>query len=216
MRDATRIGSLLTEIQILGVIAVVGFVAFLIWELTEPNPIVDLRIFRHRGFTAAASTYSFGYGAFFASVVLLPLWLQSNMGYTATWAGYATGIMGILAVASAPLVGKAVERGIDVRLIISLGVVLLGAIMVWRMLSFTPDITFLQMALPTLLTGTTMVMFFIPVTGLAMASVKPEEQANAAGTLQLHAHACRCLRDLPRPDRAGRMQRARTRPSSPA
>jgi len=169
------------EIQVLAVIAVVGFVAFVIWELTEPNPIVDLRIFRHRGFTAAASTYSFGYGAFFASVVLLPLWLQSNMGYTATWAGYATGIMGMLAVASAPLVGKAVERGIDVRLIISLGVVLLGAIMVWRMLTFTPDITFMQMALPTFLTGTTMVMFFIPVTGLAMASVKPEEQANAAG-----------------------------------
>ena len=52
--------------------------------------------------------------------------------------------------------------------------------MVWRM-GFTPDITFLQMALPTLLTGPAMVMFFVPVTGLAMASVGPDEQANAAG-----------------------------------
>jgi DHA2 family multidrug resistance protein len=94
-----------TEIRVLAVIAAVGFVLFLIWELTERNPIVDLRIFRHRGFTAAALTYSFGFGAFFASIVILPLWLQQNMGYTATWAGYATGIMGILAVACAPLVG---------------------------------------------------------------------------------------------------------------
>jgi DHA2 family multidrug resistance protein len=167
------------EICILAVVAAVGFVAFLIWELTEENPIVDLRIFRHRGFTAAASTYAFGFGAFFATIVILPLWLQSNMGYTATWAGYATGIMGILAVLCSPLVGKAVEV-FDPRLVVSLGTAGLGLISVWRM-GFTPDVTFLQMALPTLLTGTFMVMFFVPVTGLAMASCEPHEAANAAG-----------------------------------
>ena len=167
------------EICLLGVVAAVGFAAFLLWELTEANPIVNLKIFRHRGFVAAASTYAVGFGAFFASIVLLPLWLQSNMGYTATWAGYATGIMGIFAVLTAPLVGKAVEK-IDARLIVSLGIVGLGLISVWRM-SFTPDVTFLQMAWPTLLTGPFMVMFFVPVTGLAMASVEHDEQANAAG-----------------------------------
>ena len=134
---------------------------------------------RHRGFVGAALTYAVGFGAFFASIVLLPLWLQSNMGYTATWAGYATGIMGILAVVCSPLVGKAVEK-FDPRAIVSLGVIGLGLIMVWRM-SFNPDVTFLQMAMPTLLTGVFMVMFFVPVTGLAMASVEPHEQANAAG-----------------------------------
>jgi DHA2 family multidrug resistance protein len=167
------------EISTLAVVAAIGFAAFVIWELTEKNPIVDLRIFRHRGFTAAATTYAVGFGAFFASIVILPLWLQSNMGYTATWAGYATGIMGILAVACAPLVGKSVET-FDPRLVVSLGILGLGLIMVWRM-GFTPDVTFLQMAWPTLLTGVFMVMFFIPVTGLAMASVEPHEQASAAG-----------------------------------
>jgi DHA2 family multidrug resistance protein len=87
--------------------------------------------------------------------------------------------MGILAVLTAPLVGKAVER-IDARLIVSVGIVGLGLISVWRM-GFTPDVTFGQMALPTLITGPFMVMFFVPVTGLAMASVEPDEQANAAG-----------------------------------
>jgi len=167
------------EICILGIVAAVGFAAFLIWELTEANPIVNLKIFRHRGFVAAATTYAVGFGAFFASIVLLPLWLQSNMGYTATWAGYATGIMGIFAVLTAPLVGKAVEK-VDARLVVSLGIVGLGLISVWRM-GFTSDVTFLQMAWPTLLTGPFMVMFFVPVTGLAMASVEHDEQANAAG-----------------------------------
>ena len=53
--------------------------------------------------------------------------------------------------------------------------------MLWRMWTFNSDVTFLQMAWPTLITGVFMVMFFVPVTGLAMASVEPEEQANAAG-----------------------------------
>src|SRR4030095_12122080 len=110
------------EIRVRGIVAAIGFVCFLIWELTEKNPIVDLKIFRHRGFVGAASTYAVGFGAFFASIVILPLWLQSNMGYTATWAGYATGIMGILAVLSAPLVGKAVEK-FDPRMVVFLGII---------------------------------------------------------------------------------------------
>lgn len=167
------------EIRWLAVIAAIGFVAFLIWELTDENPIVDLRIFRHRGFSAAAVTFSVGFGAFFASVVLLPLWLQQNLGYTATWAGYATGIMGLLAIVSAPVVGKLAET-VDPRKIICTGILGLAAMAAWR-ITFTPDMTFAQMALPTLLTGPFMVMFFVPVTGLAMASVAPGEEANAAG-----------------------------------
>ena len=168
------------EIRTLGIVAAIGFLCFLIWELTEKNPIVDLKIFRHRGFVGAATTYAVGFGGFFASIVILPLWMQSNMGYTATWAGYATGIMGILAVLSAPFVGKACEK-FDPRYIVCAGVLGLAAIMLWRMWEFNPDVTFAQMAWPTLLTGPFMVMFFVPVTGLAMASVDHDEQANAAG-----------------------------------
>ena len=168
------------HIRMYGIVAAIGFVAFVIWELTEKNPIVDLKIFRHRGFVGAATTYSLGFGGFFASIVILPLWLQSNMGYTATWAGYATGIMGILAVFCSPLVGKAVEK-FDPRGIVCLGILGLAGVMLWRMWEFSTDVTFMQMAWPTLVTGLFMVMFFVPVTGLAMASVDPEEQANAAG-----------------------------------
>ena len=168
-----------TEIRTLAIIAAIGFIAFLIWELTDRHPIVNLRVFRHRGFVAASLTYSVAFGAFFATVVLIPLWLQQNMGYTATWAGYATGIMGIFAVLSSPAIGQFAEK-IDARLIVSIGVLGLGLISVWRM-GFTPDMTFWQMAWPMLATGPFLMMFFIPVTGLCMASVGPEEQADAAG-----------------------------------
>jgi DHA2 family multidrug resistance protein len=87
--------------------------------------------------------------------------------------------MGILAVLSAPAIGKAMEK-VDPRLLISVGFVGLGLINVWRM-GFNSDVTFLQMALPTLLCGPFMVMFFLPLSGLVVASVDHDEQANAAG-----------------------------------
>jgi DHA2 family multidrug resistance protein len=93
-------------IRWLGIIAVIGFLAFLIWELTEgahrrPARVPPSRL--HRG-----DDHLFGgFAAFFANIVILPLWLQQNMGYTATWAGMATGIMGLLAILSAPPVGMA-------------------------------------------------------------------------------------------------------------
>lgn len=167
------------EIRWLAVIAAIGFVSFVFWEITDRSPIVDLRVFRHRGFVAAALTYALGFGAFFANIVLLPLWLQQNMGYTAAWAGYSTGMMGVFAIVSAPVVGKLLEK-IDPRLIIFCGVMGLAATGALRM-GFSTDVTFWQMAVPTLLTGPFMVMFFIPTTGLAMASVAPGEEANAAG-----------------------------------
>ena len=87
-----------SRIVFLAVIAVIGFIAFLIWELTERNPVVDLKVFRHRGYSISMVTLSLAFGAFFSISVVTPLWLQIYMGYTATISGHATASMGILAV----------------------------------------------------------------------------------------------------------------------
>jgi DHA2 family multidrug resistance protein len=75
------------EVIALGIVALVGLIAFVIWELTEEHPVVDLTLFKRRNFWAGALALSVGYGLFFGNVVLLPLWLQQYMGYTATQAG---------------------------------------------------------------------------------------------------------------------------------
>lgn len=168
-----------TEIRVLAVVAAIGFAAFLIWELTEENPIVDLRVFRHRGFVASSLTYSVGFGSFFSIVVLLPMWLQQHMGYTSTWTGYATGIMGVFSALSAPFISKAAHR-FDARAIVCIGLLGLSATTIWRM-GFNSQITFGQMALPTLATGPFQVMMLVPVIGLVLASVERHEQTNAAG-----------------------------------
>src|SRR5215510_776679 len=71
-------------------IVTLGIVIFIIWEMGEKHPIVNLRVFRHRGYTAAVIVIAAGFGAMFGANVLTPLWLQSYMGYTSTWAGLAT------------------------------------------------------------------------------------------------------------------------------
>ena len=89
----------------LAVIAVIGFAIFCAWEVTEKNPAVDLRVFRHRGFATATVALGFAFGTFFTSAVLIPQWLQGYLGYTATWAGYATAFTGVSAVIASPIVG---------------------------------------------------------------------------------------------------------------
>jgi len=163
----------------LAVMAVIGFIAFLIWELTDPNPIVDLRVFRHRGFASAVITISITFGTFFASVVLIPLWLQTNMGYTATWAGYATAFNGVLAVVLSPIVAKLMGR-FDARSLVTFGVLWMGAIALYRT-QLASNANFWYIALPFIAQGVAMPFFFIPTNQLALSSVLPSETASAAG-----------------------------------
>lgn len=172
-----------TQICVLAVVAAVGFCAFLIWELTEAHPIVDLRVFRHRGFVVGVLTLALGYGAFFGANVLTPLWLQSWMGYTATWAGMTTAWSGVLAIFCAPVAGALMSKlGVDPRRLIFAGVLWIGLVTAWRSLS-TTDMTYWQIAIPLLVTGIGMPFFFVPVTALGLGSVEESETASAAGLM---------------------------------
>jgi DHA2 family multidrug resistance protein len=163
----------------LAITAVVGFVAFLIWELTSENPIVNLRVFRHRGFVVGVWTLSLAFGSFFSMVVLLPLWLQTNMGYTATWAGYASCLNGFSAVVMSPIVARLVGK-VDLRALVAFGVLWISMVAFWRS-GFTTEATFWQIALPQLVLGVGIPFVFIPTTTLSLSSVPPEETAAAAG-----------------------------------
>ena len=76
-------------------VTVIAFVAWLIWELTEEHPIVDLSLFKSRNFTLGTVALCLGYAVFFGNIVLMPLWLQSYLGYTATWAGLVSAPSGV-------------------------------------------------------------------------------------------------------------------------
>lgn len=168
-------------IQALSVVAIIGFVSFLIWELTQPDPIVNLGIFRHRGFSISMVTMSLMFSAFLGVMVLTPLWLQLNMGYTSTWAGYVMSANGVLAILVAPLVAKFAPR-IDLRKIISLSILWLGIVSFWRAFG-NSDMAYFDIMWPILVQGAAMPCFFIPLMNMALSSVAPQEMASAAGML---------------------------------
>jgi len=167
------------EIVLLSVVALIGFAVFLIWELTHDYPIVDLRVFRHRGFAIAVLTMSMGYACFFALNVLTPLWLQTNMFYTASQSGYTTAWTALFSICVAPIVTRFANR-VDRRRLISAGALWLALVTGLRMFSNT-DMTYWDIAFPIMIMGLGMPMFFISSTGLALGSVNPEETASAAG-----------------------------------
>ena len=169
------------EIRILFVVAIVGFFAFLIWEMTEPHPIVDLKVFRHPGYTSSVTTLVIAFGAFFGINVLNPLWLQGYMGYTSTWSGMATAWSGVLAVVMSPLVGIHGKR-FDPRLLVFVGVCWLGFIAIVRSFGAT-NMTYWNVSIPILFLGLGMPLFFVPLSTLALSSVNPEERESAAGLM---------------------------------
>lgn len=167
-------------IVVLAVIVVVSFSLFLVWELTDEHPIVDLELFRHRNFGMSALALSLAYGVFLGTMVIQSLWLQTQMGYTAQWAGYALAPVGIFAVLLAPLVGRGLQH-IDPRRFATAAFVIFAVCFFWRT-NFTTGADFITIASPQLLQGVAVSMFFAPLVSINIGGIAPERMASAAGT----------------------------------
>ena len=168
-----------TEIIVLAVIAVVGLTFLIAWELTDKNPVVNLRLFASRNFTIGVICISLGMMLFMGTVVLLPLLLQTQYGYTATLAGLAAAPIGILPVLFAPVIGKYALRAIDLRILISVGFLTFAACMYTRTW-FSPEMDMRFVMIPQFAQGLANALFFTPLTALAFTSLKPEQMAGAA------------------------------------
>jgi DHA2 family multidrug resistance protein len=163
----------------LALMAFIGFIIFVIWELTEEHPVVDLRVFRHVGFSSGLFTLSLCFGSYFASIVVIPQWLQMSMGYTATWAGIVTAMTAMAALFTAPIAAKMMTK-VDARLLISCAVAWIGIMSLVRA-HWTSGVDFGTMVIPQFVQGFALPFFFIPLTTLTLGSVLPSETASAAG-----------------------------------
>jgi DHA2 family multidrug resistance protein len=168
-----------STIVALAIIVVVALAVFIAWELTDDHPVVDIRLFARRNFLFGAAALSIAYGLFFGNVVLLPLWLQQYMGYTATSAGMALAPVGVLAILLTPVVGKNVAKW-DPRWMAT-GAFLLFSIVLWMRSNFTSQTDFATILIPTLIQGGALAFFFIPLTTLTLSGLPPERIPAAAG-----------------------------------
>jgi DHA2 family multidrug resistance protein len=168
------------HIVVLAIVSAISLAVFVIWELVDnKHPLVDLSLFRHRNFAVGTIGLIVAYAAFFSVGLLIPLWLQRDLGYTSIWAGLATAPLGILPVFLSPLVGKYAGR-FDLRLVASIAFVFMAMTSFMRS-GFNLDVTFATIAGVQLLMGFGVALFFMPILTILLSDLDGREIAAGSG-----------------------------------
>jgi DHA2 family multidrug resistance protein len=168
-----------SRIVVLALVAAIGFVIFIIWETTEKSPIVDLSLFRRRNFALGVLALSLGYGVFFGNTLLYPLWLQTQLGYTATWAGLVAAPSGLVAVILTPPAARIMSR-FDMRWSATIAFVAFS-ISYFMRAGLTADSSFSSFVWPLLVQGVAMSTFFVSMIAITLDGVEPQRIPSASG-----------------------------------
>jgi DHA2 family multidrug resistance protein len=171
-------------IVLLTAIAVICISLFIIVELFyAEHPIVDLRTFRNRSFRIGNAVMFFGFFNLFASIVLLPIYLQTLMGYTSYLSGVVLGPGGIATLISLPIAGYLVTK-VNPKMLLTFGMIV-NAYATYLMSNFTLTADFATVIWPRVVLGIGMGFFFIPLTTLTMSGIPKEEMGNASSIYNL-------------------------------
>jgi DHA2 family multidrug resistance protein len=166
-------------IVILAVFSLVSLTFLVAWELTDDQPIIDLALFKNRNFALGTVALSLGFLVYFANVVIFPLWLQTQMNYTPTWAGLAAAPIGIFPVIFTPIIGMLINK-VDLRILVSIGFIAFSAASFWSA-SFNTEVSYMQLILPRLLQGVGIAFFFTPLISMVISGITPNRIASALG-----------------------------------
>jgi MFS transporter, DHA2 family, multidrug resistance protein len=166
-------------IVILLIVTLVAFAAWLIWSLTEEHPVVDLSLFRSRSFALGTLAMCLGYAVFFGNIVLMPLWLQSFVGYTATWAGLVSAPSGVSAVLTSLVVGPLMRR-YDPRVLAASSFGLYATSYFMRA-HLTADASFVAFMAPQVVQGFAMGLFFVAMLAVIFDGLPPQKIPSASG-----------------------------------
>jgi DHA2 family multidrug resistance protein len=171
------------QIVLLSVVSVVSLVAFVIRELTVEEPIVDLRILTNRNFGVGTLLMTIVGGVLYGTTALLPLFLQTLLGYPAVQSGLAVSPRGIGSMASMIIVGRLVGK-IDSRLLMTFGFFVL-AVSMYMLAGINLEIGMPNIVWPNIINGFAMGFIFVPLTTMAMGTLNREQMGNAAGIYSL-------------------------------
>jgi DHA2 family multidrug resistance protein len=167
-------------ILITTIVSLTALVALVIWEWHNDDPIIDLHLYRDRSF-AIGNFLMFMVGfALMSSTVLLPLFMQTILGYTAEQAGLALMPGGFAIIIAMPLIGFLLSR-YDARWLLVFGLSLLSFALFY-MTHFDPQIDFKTAAIARVLQGLGLSCLFVPINTAAYAFL-PKEKNNAASGL---------------------------------
>ncbi|WP_375330866.1 DHA2 family efflux MFS transporter permease subunit [Candidatus Tisiphia endosymbiont of Oplodontha viridula] len=166
------------------ILIVVGFIMLVIRELTFINPILDITTFANKNFTFGC-IYSFVIGiGLYGAVYLLPLFLFTIAGFNTVQIGFTMMVTGMAQFLSAPLAGKMLGSGLDLRIMLAIGLATfsLGC----YLNSFlTSDAKFAEFFLPQFIRGLALMFCFLPTNNIALDSMSKDKVGNASGLYNL-------------------------------
>jgi DHA2 family multidrug resistance protein len=171
-------------ILVLTLISAVALVAFVLVELRTEHPVVDLRVFKDRSFATGTAIMFAGFFCLFGSIVLLPLYLQKLMGYTAFWAGMVLGPGGLASFFIMPVAGVLMKKGVNPRNLLALGLCL-AAYSLLLMAGFDLTASFSAISWPRVVQGFGMGLFFVPLSAATYVNIAREKLGNASGIFNL-------------------------------
>ncbi|MCC7203017.1 MAG: DHA2 family efflux MFS transporter permease subunit [Nitrospirae bacterium] len=164
-------------------ISVVSLISFIINELRVENPIVNLRLFRQATFSAGNIVMFCAFFNLFGSIVLLPIYLQTLMGYTSTLSGLVLGPGGIATLIVMPIAGLLVTR-VNPKTLLAFGIIVCSY-STYVMSQFNLYADFTTILWPRILLGIGMGSLFIPLTTMTMSGIRKEDMGDATSFYNL-------------------------------
>ena len=165
------------------VITVVCLVAVVFWELRQKEPIIDFRILKDRNYALCTlSMLVLGF-VLYASTALMPLFLQTLLGYTAMMSGLVLSPGGLVMVVSLPVVGIMVRK-YQPRWLVIFGVVV-TSLGLFRMAKFTLGIDYDTAVTSRMVQSFGLAFLFVPISATAFAFIPKERTSYATGLFNL-------------------------------
>lgn len=164
-------------------VSVLSLILLIYVELKHEHPIINLRLFRDISFSAGNLVMFVVGFCLYSSIMLIPLFLQTLMGYDATLAGMVLAPGGLATLFTMPFVGVIISK-YDGRKVVLTGL-FIGALAMFIMRGFTLEASYWDFVWPRVVLGIGLAMIFVPLTTVTLATMPKEEMGNATGMFNL-------------------------------
>ncbi|MDQ2949387.1 MAG: DHA2 family efflux MFS transporter permease subunit [Acidobacteriota bacterium] len=171
-------------IVILTAITAVFLVAFLIRQLVAKSPVVDLHVFKFRSYSAGVFLMTVLGFVLYGSTVIVPIWLQTLLGYSSGLAGITMAPRGIGSMIGMPVVGILLLPKFDPRKLLATGL-LLGGFSMYELSRLNMDAGFWDLCWPQFIQGFALGLIFVPLTTISMFPIPKEVMGNATSLFNL-------------------------------
>jgi DHA2 family multidrug resistance protein len=183
LEEGNRDGWGSTGILVVAAVAVIGLVTFVVHELEADSPVVDLRVFANKSYSAGTGINFLLGIALFSGSYLFSLYCGTVMRYTALDIGKIFLVAGSIQIVLMPLLGKFSGKA-DGRLLVAFGIVV-ACLSLWMNGHLTSQAGFWDLARPQMVRAFALGFIFIPLSVIALSDVTPERRGNATGLFNL-------------------------------